>query len=353
MSFMGFSKIAIICCVLALVVFPLPASAQLSEELVLSHADSKCEGWTQYITATVTNTSRFLYKSAEVAVKITGNIDSKSPVFNNAVITTANIKPGSVWHIKYAVPTSVIHNNDDCGFMITRVSGVRNGNIHISYRSSSLDVPFIFINPRVLHGSMTSPMDLFGAVASYPNSTENIKSAIKAGADVNMQNDEGDTPLIKAVLREEPDVVGALLEGKSDPNVENFDGATALDYAMSGPPGKVTETILSALQKAGAVKGSGNKAMYSSNHSLFARVEKFGSDADSADIHVIEGTVTNLTAHQFSYAELDANFQFIDDVVDSGLANIQNLGPHETWHFKITSLTKDADDYKLTKLEGR
>lgn len=202
----------------------------------------------------------------------------------------------------------------------------------------------------ILHGFMTARKDLFGALLS--GSISRIKDAIKAGADVNTQDDEGDTPLIKAVIGMDVNIVKTLLENKADPNIENFDGATALDYASLDNIGGGSDrtVIVSALQKAGGAKGSHNKGLMSSDHKIIARVQRFGSDADSNDIHVIEGTVVNLTDKELSYVEIDANFQYIGDVVDSGVANIQNLGPHESWHFKITSLTKDTDEYKLTKL---
>ena len=355
---MNFSKTLVALCVVAVTTLSLPASAQLSEELVSSHEGSTSDGWTQFVTMTVTNTSRFLYKNAEVDVKFTGGLDKNIPTFGNAIVSTTNLKPGAIWHIKYAVTTSVFNKNNDPGYMITRISGIRNGNSHVSYRSSLLDVPFLFTNGLILHGSMTSPTDLFNAVddASYLGTTANIKSAIKAGADVNAQDSKGNTALIKAVVQNEHYVVNALLEGKANPNVENFDGTTALDYALLASPGKVKEAIVSALQKSGAVKGSGNKAIYSQDHELFARVQKVTSESGDPgmNVSIIEGIVTNLTARTLSSVEIDSDFLDggMGNVVGTGLATVQNLGPHEVWHFKITSSANDAYDYKLTKLEG-
>ena len=43
------------------------------------------------------------------------------------------------------------------------------------------------------------------------------------------------TPLMYAVLNDNPDVVNILLDAKADPNIRNLEGKTALDYAMLMP----------------------------------------------------------------------------------------------------------------------
>lgn len=346
-----FIQIVTTLCIVPSVVFPTGVYAQPSGELVLSKVSSVSDGWQQYIVATVTNESPFLYKNAEVDVKFTHGLTAGSSTLRQVIISTKNLKSGSVWHIKYAVPTSVFHGNEDRGFTITRVLGVRGGSVRVSSRISTDDVPYPFTNPIFLHGSMTSRTDLFNAVEGYPitNSLSDIKAAIKAGADVNAQNNKGNTSLIIAVLEDKPEIVTVLLEDKADPNLENFEGSTAIDYAVLDLPGEKKTQLISALQKVGSLKGSGNKAMLSDDHNLLARVQSFEPSSDNADVYILEGILTNISSRKFSHIEIDANFKNVTEIIDSGSANIQNLGPHETSHFSI-STAKHTDDYKLTKI---
>ena len=72
-----------------------------------------------------------------------------------------------------------------------------------------------------------------------------VCSQIKAGADVNYQNGDGRTALMRASKRDRKDVVQVLLDNGADVNISDNKGKTALMTAAK----KGNKTILKALNK--------------------------------------------------------------------------------------------------------
>lgn len=70
-----------------------------------------------------------------------------------------------------------------------------------------------------------------------------VCSQIKAGADVNYQNGDGRTALMRASKRDRKDVVQVLLDNGADVNISDNKGKTALMTAAK----KGNKTILKAL----------------------------------------------------------------------------------------------------------
>lgn len=67
----------------------------------------------------------------------------------------------------------------------------------------------------------------------------------------------------------------------------------------------------------------------------------------------IEGKVRNNTDHEYSYVQI--TFNLYDDegaLVDTALANVNNLEPGGIWKFKAIMLNDEATSYKLGELTG-
>ena len=79
-------------------------------------------------------------------------------------------------------------------------------------------------------------------------SVEDVARCLKAGADPNARDDDGETPLHNAVSGK-PAVITALVAAGADPNVRDDDGSTPLDIAVLGF-GK--PAVITALVAAGA-----------------------------------------------------------------------------------------------------
>jgi len=61
---------------------------------------------------------------------------------------------------------------------------------------------------------------------------------------VNIQDEYGNTPLLKATRKDRRDIVELLLENKADPNISNVNGYTALFWAISECDYKMIEKLL-------------------------------------------------------------------------------------------------------------
>lgn len=55
-------------------------------------------------------------------------------------------------------------------------------------------------------------------LAAYHGQTETVAALIAGGADLNLANDRGQTPLAGAVFKDETDVIETLVEAGADPD---------------------------------------------------------------------------------------------------------------------------------------
>ena len=70
------------------------------------------------------------------------------------------------------------------------------------------------------------------ALCKDPEATpEAIESLLKAGADIEARDKDGETPLIIAARSNNPEVIEVLLTGGANAKAKNEAGETALDYA--------------------------------------------------------------------------------------------------------------------------
>lgn len=82
------------------------------------------------------------------------------------------------------------------------------------------------------HDSYYGATPLMGAI-SYDQKPEVIATLLKAGSDVNAQDNEGRTPLMDAALyNHHPEVITMLLAAGADAKAKSHEGKTAFNYAQ-------------------------------------------------------------------------------------------------------------------------
>ncbi|HEV2601147.1 MAG TPA: ankyrin repeat domain-containing protein [Candidatus Babeliales bacterium] len=80
-------------------------------------------------------------------------------------------------------------------------------------------------------GSLTEIVDLFDAISDQ-NAIEQIKKILAKGVDINIRNEDGQTPLIYAAKMGKLDVVQFLVAQGADINIQDQLGRTSLMYAI-------------------------------------------------------------------------------------------------------------------------
>ncbi len=68
--------------------------------------------------------------------------------------------------------------------------------------------------------------------AVLENNPNKVKALLKQGASVHIQDKYGDTPLMYAIRENNPDIVKALLDNGADVNIQDKDGYTPLMWAV-------------------------------------------------------------------------------------------------------------------------
>jgi ankyrin repeat protein len=88
--------------------------------------------------------------------------------------------------------------------------------------------------------------------ARYNNDPEVISVLVKQGADVNAQFAECTALMYAAMYSKNPEVVDRLVKSGADVNVMGYEGSTVLDFAQSNENKEVVSEIVAILEKAGA-----------------------------------------------------------------------------------------------------
>ena len=78
-------------------------------------------------------------------------------------------------------------------------------------------------------GSVSPDSRLIEAVDS--DSYDGVRAAVANGADINLRGAHGETPLIKAILCDDPRIFRFLLESGADVNISTLNGYSPLTFA--------------------------------------------------------------------------------------------------------------------------
>ncbi|MCA9508444.1 MAG: ankyrin repeat domain-containing protein [Myxococcales bacterium] len=108
-------------------------------------------------------------------------------------------------------------------------------------------------------------------LAASAGQIEVIEALIKSGAEVDEQDDQGNTALHLAIVRKEKDAVIALLEGGANPNIkENSNSFTPLHLAANTGQIEVIEALIKSRAEVDEQDDQGNTAL----HLAIVRKEK-------------------------------------------------------------------------------
>ncbi|XP_053384169.1 serine/threonine-protein phosphatase 6 regulatory ankyrin repeat subunit A-like [Mercenaria mercenaria] len=118
--------------------------------------------------------------------------------------------------------------------------------LHLALRFKSDTISKAFL--RVGADNLYQYSYAFRLVSSKTKISEIVEALVKAGADVNVQEEKGNTALHLAAERENSGCVEALTEADADVNLQNIEGCTALHLAS----GSSITTLTEILTKAGA-----------------------------------------------------------------------------------------------------
>ncbi|CAI2380253.1 unnamed protein product [Moneuplotes crassus] len=104
--------------------------------------------------------------------------------------------------------------------------------LHLACAQGDLDSARIFVE----NGADVNSSDKVGRTALHfasanGESPDLIDFLISNGADPNAQSSGGDTPLIKAILFDNAEVVRSLIEGGADKTISNASGRDAISFA--------------------------------------------------------------------------------------------------------------------------
>ena len=141
-------------------------------------------------------------------------------------------------------------------------------------------------------------------MASTAGDADRVRALIHQGASPNIRDMMGLTPLIHASMNDNPEVVGALLEGGAETEARDVFNSTALMYSVGGD-GTVTRTLIAGGADIEAADGNGNTALH---HALmeenYAVARVLVEAGASVEVENGEGVTAILMAERAGQEEL-------------------------------------------------
>ncbi len=136
-------------------------------------------------------------------------------------------------------------------------------------------------------------------------SVREVLVALARGADPNFKGDIGDTALMHAALREDTEMVNALIDAGADPNIADKYGQTALMNAVISGRAEVVEALINAGANPNAVDTRGQTAlMFAGNRRRVAIVKMLLDKGADPNIRGEKGETLLISASREGYPEI-------------------------------------------------
>ena len=163
------------------------------------------------------------------------------------ILITLLVSSDSLGHIDYPIGTNhqimrLVEASMACTKSLMPKQALSESEL-LKLNNDLLQVVFVRAGGRVSQWSQWLNNDLLKSVrAGEPD--RSVNELLAAGADVNYQNNEGQTALMIASLLGHTELVKELLASNADPNIPDNDGNVALTFAEGNP--KIVELLLEA-----------------------------------------------------------------------------------------------------------
>ena len=183
-------------------------------------------------------------------------------------------------------------------------------------------------------------------VAARKGHTEVVKELLKNNAHIDAHDENGTTPLIKAVRNYKYDVVRILLENKADVNVQNQFGESALFYAVKNRKIEIVDELLKNGASADVIAKNG-RYFYEENGILEESALHIA--ISNNDLDIVKLLLKNGASPSHTTSHEDFNFQREgDDSEETALHHAVRCGNLEIVR-EILKFAKDCLDEKTVK----
>lgn len=155
-----------------------------------------------------------------------------------------------------------------CGAKLVEISDTAEAATSIPVVSDNVEAAITTVQPQVteeevvIDNSRDEQGDTALIRAARDGETEEVKSLIGKGVDVNMANNNGDTALIVAINSNDTEIARLLLEAGANPDARDVRGAIPLFLACQKQNKKMMKLLMAAGANYNAVLGGNNYSRF-------------------------------------------------------------------------------------------